>query len=182
MKAALIVLLTFVLCVFAQDKYTTKYDNIDLDSIIGNDRLFKNYIDCLLDKGKCTSDAAELKKHIPDALESECEKCSEKQRNGIRKVIKHLAENKKRLVERTDQQVRSRSIPLTVSEYKGAMQFVVLFAVMFASVLCQNTYTSKYDSIDLDTVLTNDRLLKNYVDCLLDRGNLPESILGPFDL
>lgn len=43
------------------DKYTTKYDNIDLDAIIGNDRLMKNYIDCLLGKGRCTADGNELK-------------------------------------------------------------------------------------------------------------------------
>lgn len=46
----------------AQPKtYTTKYDNIDLDEIIHNDRLLKNYVDCLLDKGRCTPDGLELK-------------------------------------------------------------------------------------------------------------------------
>lgn len=41
--------------------YTTKYDNIDLDEIIHNDRLLKNYVDCLLEKGRCTPDGLELK-------------------------------------------------------------------------------------------------------------------------
>lgn len=46
----------------AQPKtYTTKYDNIDLDEIIHNDRLLKNYVDCLLEKGRCTPDGLELK-------------------------------------------------------------------------------------------------------------------------
>lgn len=43
------------------EDYTTKYDNIDLDAIIQNDRLLKNYVDCLLEKGKCTNEGAELK-------------------------------------------------------------------------------------------------------------------------
>ena len=28
--------------------------------------------------------------HVPDALLTECAKCSEKQKNGTRKVLKHL--------------------------------------------------------------------------------------------
>lgn len=43
------------------DKYTTKYDNVDIDQVLGNERLLKNYVDCLLDKGSCTPDAMELK-------------------------------------------------------------------------------------------------------------------------
>lgn len=43
------------------DKYTTKYDNVDLDEIIKNDRLMYNYVKCLLDKGNCSPDGAELK-------------------------------------------------------------------------------------------------------------------------
>lgn len=58
-----IVLAAFVAVALARPdtKYTTKYDNIDLDSVIANDRLMKNYVDCLLEKGKCTPDGNELK-------------------------------------------------------------------------------------------------------------------------
>lgn len=46
----------------AQPKtYETKYDNIDLDEIMRNDRLRKNYIRCLVSNGPCTPDAQELK-------------------------------------------------------------------------------------------------------------------------
>lgn len=45
----------------AGEKYTTKYDNVDLDQILRNDRLFNNYYNCLLDKGKCSPDGQELK-------------------------------------------------------------------------------------------------------------------------
>lgn len=41
--------------------YETKYDNIDLDEILKNDRLRKNYIKCLVNNGPCTPDAQELK-------------------------------------------------------------------------------------------------------------------------
>ncbi len=45
----------------AAAKFTTKYDNVNLDEILSNERLFKQYTDCILDKGKCTTDGGELK-------------------------------------------------------------------------------------------------------------------------
>lgn len=45
----------------AEDKYTDKYDKIDLDEILGNKRLLQAYVNCILDKGKCTPEGKELK-------------------------------------------------------------------------------------------------------------------------
>lgn len=59
----------------AQTKYTTKYDSVNLDQILKSDRLLNNYINCLLDKGKCSPDATELKNILPDALKTECSRC-----------------------------------------------------------------------------------------------------------
>ncbi|XP_014483919.1 PREDICTED: ejaculatory bulb-specific protein 3 [Dinoponera quadriceps] len=87
-------LLLVVACALAEDKYTTKYDNVDIDSILASDRLLKNYVNCLLDKGSCTPDGKELKEHLPDALKNECSKCSEKQRRGSEKVIRFLVNKK----------------------------------------------------------------------------------------
>lgn len=50
-----------LVCALADEKYTTKYDNIDLDSILNSDRLLNNYVNCLLDVGSCTPDGKELK-------------------------------------------------------------------------------------------------------------------------
>lgn len=77
------------------DKYTTKYDGVDIDEILKSDRLFNNYFKCLMDKGKCTPDGSELKRVLPDALKTNCSKCSEKQQKGTEKVIKFLIDNKK---------------------------------------------------------------------------------------
>ncbi|XP_014258330.1 ejaculatory bulb-specific protein 3-like [Cimex lectularius] len=73
--------------------YTTKYDNVDLDEILGNQRLYKKYFDCLVNKGKCTPDGKELKDAIPDALATACSKCNEKQKAGSEKVIRHMMKN-----------------------------------------------------------------------------------------
>ncbi|KAG5320983.1 PEB3 protein, partial [Pseudoatta argentina] len=86
--------LLVVAVVLAEEKYTTKYDNIDLDTILTSERLLKNYVNCLLDKGSCTPDGKELKEILPDALMTECHKCSEKQKKGTEKVVRYLVNKK----------------------------------------------------------------------------------------
>ncbi|KAJ8925794.1 hypothetical protein NQ315_009644 [Exocentrus adspersus] len=97
---AVVVLLFVALCAFAyarpeEKKYTTKYDNIDLDEILKNDRLLRAYVDCLKGTKKCTNDGEELKKILPDAIDTDCSKCNETQKNGARKVIHYLIKNKR---------------------------------------------------------------------------------------
>ncbi|XP_018916030.2 ejaculatory bulb-specific protein 3 [Bemisia tabaci] len=77
-----------------ESTYTNKYDNIDLGKILTNDRLFLNYFKCLMDEHTCSPDGAELKKVLPDALSNKCAKCTERQRSGSEKVIRHLIDNK----------------------------------------------------------------------------------------
>lgn len=54
-------------CVFGNDApessttYTTKYDAIDLNDLLKNDRLRRNYVNCLMNEGPCTPDGQELK-------------------------------------------------------------------------------------------------------------------------
>ncbi|XP_050315897.1 ejaculatory bulb-specific protein 3-like isoform X2 [Anthonomus grandis grandis] len=77
-----------------KNTYTTKYDNIDINDVIHNERLLKNYVFCLLEKGPCTPDGLELKKNMPDAIETDCSKCSEKQRQGSEIMMRFLIDNK----------------------------------------------------------------------------------------
>ncbi|KAK9500217.1 hypothetical protein O3M35_001516 [Rhynocoris fuscipes] len=96
MSRPIVFLCLFVVaCVYAASTYTTKYDNIDLDEILNNDRIYKKYFDCLANKGKCTPDGKELKDALPDALKTGCQKCTEKQKHGAEKVLKYLLEHKK---------------------------------------------------------------------------------------
>ncbi|KAH8322523.1 hypothetical protein KR074_000843 [Drosophila pseudoananassae] len=94
MKMLFALLVLGVALVAAEEKYTTKYDNIDVDEILKSDRLFSNYYKCLIDTGKCTPEARELKKSLPDALKTECSKCSEKQRENTDKIIRFIIDNK----------------------------------------------------------------------------------------
>nr|AHE13801.1 chemosensory protein 3 [Lissorhoptrus oryzophilus] len=72
------------------EMYTTKYDNIDVDSILASTRLLKNYVNCLLDQGPCSPEGKELKKYLPDAIATECTKCSEAQKKIAGKVFSHM--------------------------------------------------------------------------------------------
>ncbi|XP_030749781.1 ejaculatory bulb-specific protein 3-like [Sitophilus oryzae] len=74
--------------------YTTKYDNVDILEVLNNERLLKNYVNCLLDQGPCTSDGMELKQNMPDAITSGCSKCSEKQKEKSEIMIAYLIDNK----------------------------------------------------------------------------------------
>lgn len=44
-----------------KDVYDSKYDDIDLNELLKNDRLRRNYVKCLLDEGPCTPDGHELR-------------------------------------------------------------------------------------------------------------------------
>ncbi|XP_061396798.1 ejaculatory bulb-specific protein 3-like [Musca vetustissima] len=94
MKYFILTIALFASLALAQDKYTTKYDNIDLDEILKSDRLFNNYYKCLVDSGTCTPDGRELKNTLPDALQTECSKCNEKQKAAAEKVIRFIIDNK----------------------------------------------------------------------------------------
>ncbi|XP_066152321.1 ejaculatory bulb-specific protein 3-like [Euwallacea fornicatus] len=75
-------------------KYSSMYDNIDYNEIIKSDRLLKNYVNCLMERGTCTPDANELKRVLPEALQSNCQECTEPQKKGVFAVIKHMIQNK----------------------------------------------------------------------------------------
>ncbi|XP_047356839.1 ejaculatory bulb-specific protein 3-like [Vespa velutina] len=85
-----LIMLALVTVVVGVEKYSTKYDDVDVDKILRNDRVLTNYIRCMLDEGSCTAEGRELKKILPDALATDCIKCNERQKVTAEKVINHL--------------------------------------------------------------------------------------------
>nr|AAQ85057.1 chemosensory protein [Gryllotalpa orientalis] len=76
----------------APDGYTTKYDNVNLEEILSNDRLRNKYVECLTSTSDehCTPEGKELKSVVSDALTTDCAKCNEKQKNGTKYVVDTL--------------------------------------------------------------------------------------------
>lgn len=57
-----VILVASLVCfTLAEEKYTTKFDNFDVDKVLNNDRILTSYIKCLLDQGNCTNEGRELK-------------------------------------------------------------------------------------------------------------------------
>uniref|UniRef100_A0A8D9BL38 Ejaculatory bulb-specific protein 3 n=1 Tax=Cacopsylla melanoneura TaxID=428564 RepID=A0A8D9BL38_9HEMI len=75
--------------------YPTRYDAIDVDLILGNDRIIRRFIDCILGRGPCTREGLELKRIIPDAIRTECTKCNPSQKKHVGKVLSYLFHNRK---------------------------------------------------------------------------------------
>ncbi|CAK1550709.1 unnamed protein product [Leptosia nina] len=88
-------LLVTAVTIVAAQKYTNKYDGINLDEILTNKKVLTGYVNCALDKGRCSVDGKELKSHIADALRTGCKKCTEAQKLGTQKVIRHLIKHEK---------------------------------------------------------------------------------------
>lgn len=53
---------------------------------------------------------------------------------------------------------------------KSSIAFCLLFFVALALARPEEHYTDRYDSVNLDEVLSNRRLLEPYIKCTLDQG------------
>ncbi|XP_070495473.1 ejaculatory bulb-specific protein 3-like [Chironomus tepperi] len=91
MKIVLILCIVSLTLVNAQ---LSRLANFDINTLLKNDRILNNYMKCLLDKGPCTNDGRDLKKHLPEALQTTCGQCSLKQKKDTKKLINHLETKK----------------------------------------------------------------------------------------
>ncbi|KAK5647411.1 hypothetical protein RI129_002303 [Pyrocoelia pectoralis] len=94
--SVLVLICVSVVIAAPPSKYTNKYDNVNVDMILQNDRVLNNYIKCLMEEGPCTAEGRELRKTLPDALSSGCSKCNDRQKETSEKVIRHLMAKRKR--------------------------------------------------------------------------------------
>nr|CAD7613438.1 unnamed protein product [Timema genevievae] len=76
----------------AGEKYTNKYDHLDIDAILSNERALNVYVKCILDQGQCPPEGKELKAHIPDAVKTSCKKCTDSQKKFLRKSSRFMIE------------------------------------------------------------------------------------------
>lgn len=74
-----------------EEEYDSRYDNINIDEVLESNRLLTNYIGCLMNEKPCTEDGALLKNTLPDAINTDCSKCTEKQKAASGKIIFLLA-------------------------------------------------------------------------------------------
>ncbi|XP_050306112.1 ejaculatory bulb-specific protein 3-like [Anthonomus grandis grandis] len=92
MKLFLVIFMVQIVLSVGQ-KYTSRYDNLNIDQVLSNKRVLGNYIKCILDEGPCTAEGRELRKHIPEAIESNCAKCTEAQKRFVKKGANFVKAN-----------------------------------------------------------------------------------------
>uniref|UniRef100_A0A182QP41 Uncharacterized protein n=1 Tax=Anopheles farauti TaxID=69004 RepID=A0A182QP41_9DIPT len=74
----------------ARTLYSARYDNLDIDTILGSNRLVSNYVDCLLSRKPCPPEGKDLKRILPEALRTKCARCSPIQKENALKIITRL--------------------------------------------------------------------------------------------
>ncbi|KAL6261562.1 hypothetical protein P5V15_006649 [Pogonomyrmex californicus] len=98
--ARLSYILTFIsialMCVLAEEKlYSDQYDDIDVGKILENEKLRKQYYNCYMDEGPCvTADAKFFKEIFSEALQSNCKRCTEKQKDMLNLIVDWYTKNK----------------------------------------------------------------------------------------
>lgn len=57
----MVLLLGIISTVALAQHFPNKFDQVNIETVLSNDRVLTNYIKCLLDKGACTREGRELK-------------------------------------------------------------------------------------------------------------------------
>ncbi|EZA59554.1 ObirCsp8 [Ooceraea biroi] len=96
MRPAFVLLFALALSalVSGTEYYAETFDNLDMDAILHSDRLFNQYMDCILDRGPCTADGRTLRRILPDAVASVCARCNPRQQEMAQKIGNHLRNHK----------------------------------------------------------------------------------------
>ncbi|XP_016843424.1 uncharacterized protein LOC100113667 [Nasonia vitripennis] len=177
----------FAVCLVAaavaeeEETYTDKYDHLDVDAVLANDRLRNQYYKCILDTGPCvTPDAIFFKDKIPEVIVTKCRKCTARQKEAFAKVVEWFASNDppawdavirkavnefqmKGAIRR--QQTTPRAETRTMSK---SLAIVLALCAFAACATAEEVYSDKYDYVDVVSILANDRIRTQYYDCFMD--------------
>ncbi|XP_050447311.1 ejaculatory bulb-specific protein 3-like [Cataglyphis hispanica] len=75
-------------CILAEELYSSRYDDINAEAIFSNPKLRQQYYKCFMDLAPCrTADAKFFKEVLPEALQTECRRCTEKQKQLLDYMI-----------------------------------------------------------------------------------------------
>ncbi|KAK7873551.1 hypothetical protein R5R35_008794 [Gryllus longicercus] len=94
MRAALALLCCLVALAAAAEKYSDRWDNIDLDGILRDDKKLDAYLSCVLDGGACSREGELLKRVMPEAIRTMCGRCTPRQKEGARRAMDYLKQHR----------------------------------------------------------------------------------------
>ncbi|XP_045777522.1 allergen Tha p 1-like [Maniola jurtina] len=70
------------------DTYDPKYDSFNAAEMASNPRLLRNFGKCFLGQAPCTAEGNAFNIIIPEALHTNCGKCTRKQRELVRIIVR----------------------------------------------------------------------------------------------
>ncbi|XP_071876905.1 chemosensory protein 3 [Bombus fervidus] len=100
--------------IISMEKYPEKFDHINVDEIMKNERLFDSYYKCAVDDTKCTIERRNIRDFLSEALATECLKCTEKQKEIINKLVHFLITKRQKVWDH----VMSKHDPENTYKYK----------------------------------------------------------------
>ncbi|EFN64584.1 Putative odorant-binding protein A10 [Camponotus floridanus] len=78
--ACLVATLAVLIAHAENEKYSSKYDHIDVNEVLANSHLRNQYVRCLINISPCTMGSARFLKDIfAEAFITKCKKCTDKQ-------------------------------------------------------------------------------------------------------
>ncbi|KAG5344598.1 PEB3 protein, partial [Acromyrmex charruanus] len=84
-----------LMCVLAEELYSNQFDNIDASSILQNDKLREEYYNCYMEKSPCpTEDAKFFQGVMSEVIQTNCKKCTEKQKEMFTETKNWFTQNK----------------------------------------------------------------------------------------
>ncbi|XP_076168147.1 chemosensory protein 1 [Ptiloglossa arizonensis] len=91
---SVLLLLSLLAWTYAEEFYSDKYDDIDIVTLLENDRMREQYYNCFMNTGPCvTADAKFFKENLPEAVTTNCKKCTEKQKENFNTIADWFNKN-----------------------------------------------------------------------------------------
>ncbi|KYN27880.1 PREDICTED: ejaculatory bulb-specific protein 3-like [Trachymyrmex cornetzi] len=83
-------------CVYAEKEfYSSRYDDVNIQEILENEKLRAQYYNCFLGTAPCkTADAKFFAGVIGEAMQTQCRKCTEKQKNLLDTLVDWYTKNR----------------------------------------------------------------------------------------
>nr|UDM59708.1 putative chemosensory protein 15 [Corcyra cephalonica] len=103
MKNLLLCLCVLIAVALSTAQYHNRYENVNADVIIQNERILLAYYRCVMDRGPCNKDGKNFKKVLPETLSTACGRCNPVQKLLVRKLLNGIrAKSEPRFLELLD--------------------------------------------------------------------------------
>nr|ABU87405.1 chemosensory-like protein [Trichoplusia ni] len=76
----------------AYNTYGTENDDLDIDAVVADLDTLRGFVGCFMDTTPCHTVAADFKKDIPEAIKTNCLKCTQAQKHIFHKFLLGLKE------------------------------------------------------------------------------------------